>query len=100
VLVRDPHGRARRLVAAARAHVVLERVLARGDRVLDAAQEPQRLRQPVARVGRFLGGERGLECGARRVPARILERRPAFEELVAGTGIHDAIIAGREGDSA
>ena len=51
VLVRDPDGDARGAVAAPVAHVALERALARGDRLVHAAEEPQRLPRPSCASG-------------------------------------------------
>ena len=54
VLVRDPDGDARRFVAAPVVDVAVERALARRDPLLDAAEEPERLPEAVARGGRLL----------------------------------------------
>ena len=93
VLVRDPHGDARGVVASRAAHVLLEGALARGDRLLHGAEEPERLTQAIVRLGRLLDGERSLERCASHVPARGLERAPALEELIAAVRrVHRGII--------
>ena len=83
VLVRHPDPDARGLVASPGANVHLEGALARLDRRLHTAQEPQRLTQAAERFGRLLSGKRGLERGASLIPFRGLERAPALFEPVA-----------------
>ena len=80
VLVRDPDRDPGGLVAATGTRVLLERPLARGDALLDAAEEPQRLAEAIARVGRLRLGQRLLEATPRRIPPRVLQRRgPGLE---------------------
>ena len=54
--------------------------------LLDAADEPQRLPEAVARIGRLLLREHVLERRARVVPARRLERLLTVEEPVDDAG--------------
>ena len=75
VLVRDPDGGASGSVAVAFGHVLLERALALGDRLVHAAEEPERLPAAVVRRGRLADRERRLEPIARRLPLRGVERR-------------------------
>ncbi len=94
VLVRDPDGHARRVVAAAGADVGLERALAHGDAARDIAQEPQRLPQAVAGVGRLAGREHGREGEASGLPVRSLQRLRALDQrLAGGQGVHEGPVS-------
>jgi hypothetical protein len=98
VLVRDPDRDARRLLATPVLDIAVERALARRDALLDAADEPQRLPEAVARVGRLLRRERVLERRARVIPARRRERPSTVEEPVGDAGgEHRANISARPG---
>ena len=89
----DPHARASRLVAAVAAHVRGECPLARGDAVVDLAEEPERPAEAVERVRAALALRHGLERSPSRLPLARFERTPAFRDsLRAGQRAHGAVI--------
>jgi hypothetical protein len=91
VLVRDPDGRPRGLVGPVGLHVLGEHPLAQRERLGDAAQEPERLREAIAPVGALLLLQGGLEGGAGVLPACVLECPPAVCQMVAR--VHGAIMS-------
>ena len=88
MLMRYPDREPSSVVTAAVARVPLDCLLPGGDGVPDATQKPQSETEAVARVGRFLVGERGLEGGPGLLPVRRLERLPALVESVAERHVH------------
>ena len=89
----DPHARASRLVAAVAAHVLGECPLARGDTVVDLAEEPERPAKAVERLGAALALRHGLERSPSRLPLASFERTPTFRDsLRAGQRVHGAVI--------
>ena len=88
MLVRHPDREPGSVVAAAVARVPLDSLLAGGDGVPYATQKPKSKTEAVARVGRLLVGERGLECGPGLFPVRRLERLPPLVKSAAERHVH------------
>ena len=93
MLMRDPDGRAGRVVAAPGAGVTLDGTLARGDPSGHVAEEPERQTEPVERLGRLLVAEDGLERLPRGVPPSLVERAlTVIGPVVSWVAAHRAIV--------